>query len=113
MKINKKILESYLRHAKTAFAAIVVLVLAGVAKFQTSGGEIKFDKKTIVSIGAIVLIPLVQVWYQTVIKKRPDLAPEATFVETKVLATLTPLAQVQPVVVVPVVQVASVEVPIV
>ena len=102
MKFNKKMFESYLRHAKTALAAIVVLVLAGVAKFQTSGGEVKFDKKTIVSIGAIVLIPLVQVWYQAVIKKRPDLAPEATFVENKVLATLTPLAQVQPVVVVPI-----------
>ena len=102
MNVNKKVLESYLRHAKTALIMVVVLVVGGVAKFQASGGELKFNRHTILAIVAIVLIPLVQVWYQSVVKKRPDLAPEATFVETKVLAQLNTLAEqpaVQPVVV--------------
>lgn len=97
MNINKKVLESYLRHAKTALVMVVVLVLGGAAKFQSSGGVLKFNRHTILAIGAIVLIPLVQVWYQTIVKKRPDLAPEATFVEAKVLTQLNTLAGSAPI----------------
>ena len=94
IKLNEKAVTSWFRHAKSsaATAVIVPLVLNTVGEFKKQGFVIGFNLPTAIVLGLAVAIALVTVLGGVVLKKRPDLSKEVTFIETKTLDELKVLA---------------------
>ena len=97
LKINPKAFASFVRHLKSSavMGLLAPLVLATVKQFQTQGFKLGFNVPTVVVLGLAVLVAGVTVGGGILLKKRPDLAPEITFVEKKVLDELNVLASTQ------------------
>ena len=94
MKINPKVIESWLRHLKgnAAVAVAVPLFLSTLHEFQAQGFKIGFNKETVFVLLIAVAIASITVAFQVFVKKRPDLAPELAFAEKKSLDFLNNVA---------------------
>ena len=96
-KINPKALASFVRHFKSSAVVglVVPVVLTTVKGFQSQGFKLGFNTSTLIVLGISVAVALVTVGGGILMKKRPDLAPEITFVEKKALDELNTLASAQ------------------
>ena len=97
MVINEKALASAIRHFKgnAVVGLVVATAVTTIKTFISQGFKIGFNLPTLFVLGVAVAVAVVTVGAGLLLKKRPDLAPEITFIEKKALADLNALATTQ------------------
>lgn len=97
MVINEKALASAIRHFKgnAVVGLVVATAVTTVKTFISQGFKIGFNLPTLFVLGVAVAVAVVTVGTGILLKKRPDLAPEITFIEKKALVELNTLASQQ------------------
>lgn len=96
MKLNAKIIASFLRHLKSgAFVSVAVPLAFSAFKSLSGKFTIGFNLKTVVAFGISFVVAVITVGAQLALKKRPDLLPEINMIEGDLFKGINAVAQNQ------------------